>query len=145
MKLLLDLARGANKSILIATHELDLALQMADLIWLAGKNKNIINGIPEDLVLNGTFDEIFELKGFDLKTGKVKHDSHTGKKIKLVGEGHEFLWTRNALERNGFEVADEDFQHIIIIEKRGGITEWKTGSSNTFQSLATLLAHLENR
>ena len=75
MNLLRQLCRTTQKSILIATHELDLALQTADVIWLAGKNKDILRGLPEDLVLNGSFDEIFRFKGFDLKSGKIIHPS----------------------------------------------------------------------
>ena len=56
MNLLRKLAHQANKAILVSTHELDLALQTADIIWLAGHDKKIISGIPEDLVLNGAFD-----------------------------------------------------------------------------------------
>lgn len=140
MKLLRDLARRTNKSILIATHELDLALQMADLIWLAGKNKNIINGIPEDLVLNGTFDDIFELKGFDLKTGKVEHEFHRNKTVQLSGSGHEYLWTRNALERNGFEVT-EDAAIRILLNKKSSAASWTLGGEEFF-TLVDLINHL---
>ncbi len=71
MNLLRSLSRKLGKSILVTTHELDLALQTADLIWLATANKKIKTGIPEDLVLDGAFDEVFQFKGFDLKTGKL--------------------------------------------------------------------------
>src|SRR5688500_241523 len=71
MNLLRNLAHRLNKAVLVSTHELDLALQTADLIWLAGQRQGIVTGIPEDLVLNGAFDSIFKFKGFDLRTGKV--------------------------------------------------------------------------
>lgn len=48
MNLLRDLAHKERKSILVATHELDLALQTADDIWLAGRNGELYTGIPED-------------------------------------------------------------------------------------------------
>ncbi|MFM8913278.1 MAG: ABC transporter ATP-binding protein, partial [Flammeovirgaceae bacterium] len=102
MKLLLRLARETHKSILVATHELDLALQMADVIWLATNDKRIVSGMPEDLVLSGAFDEVFKLKGFDLKTGKVFHEPFRNQSIRLEGSGPIYLWTKNALERNGF-------------------------------------------
>jgi iron complex transport system ATP-binding protein len=104
MKLLRKLSHDLEKAILISTHELDLALQTADMIWLTGKNKNILKGLPEDLVLDGSFDAIFQFKGFDLKTGKIQHESHRQVLVTLHGEGPEFLWTKNALERSGFEV-----------------------------------------
>ena len=114
MNLLRKLARETNKAILVATHELDLALQTADLIWLATYGKKIKSGVPEDLVLTGAFDEVFQFKGFDLKTGKVNQEAHRGVKIKLVGDGHHYLWTKNALERCGFTV-DENAAVIISV------------------------------
>ena len=124
MKLLLNLSRTTHKAILVATHELDLALQMADLIWLAGRNKNIHTGIPEDLVLDGSFDNIFQLKGFDLRTGKVQHQPYRKIKVNLQGEGFEFLWTKNALERNGFEVTQDATPVRIKIERHPEGMRW---------------------
>jgi iron complex transport system ATP-binding protein len=136
MNLLRKLARTSNKAILVATHELDLALQTADLIWLAGRDKKLITGIPEDLVLNNSFDEIFQFKGFDLKTGKVFHEAWRNKSVKLVGEGYEYLWTKNALERNGFSVSDNAEQKIEI---RSG--SWVIASSS-FNSLGEALDYI---
>ena len=114
MNLLRRLSRTVGKAILLATHELDLALQTADLIWLTGNKRNIISGLPEDLVLNGMFDEIFRFKGFDLKTGKVAHDAFRNKAVQLRGEGPAYLWTKNALERNGYTVVGDQSAQISI-------------------------------
>lgn len=104
MNLLRQLSRAAGKAILLATHELDLALQTADHIWLTGTAQNILQGFPEDLVLNGSFDDIFQFKGFDLRTGKVRHLAFKNVAVALEGEGARYLWTKNALERNGYDV-----------------------------------------
>jgi len=141
MKLLLGLARRKNKAILVATHELDLALQTADEIWLATTNKKIKAGIPEDLVLDGSFDEIFQFKGFDLKTGKIQHTSYQNQSINLKGEGHEFLWTKNALEREGFSVSDQGNISVSILNK-GAIIKWGTKNS-TFTTIEELLDNLK--
>lgn len=145
MNLLRKIARHYNKAILVATHELDLALQTADLIWLAGKNKNILTGMPEDLVLNGSFDEIFEFKGFDLKTGKIHHESYRGISIQLIGEGPEFLWTKNALERNGFNVTNNGDLSVQIIKKPEGYS-WllnQGGKIVTSNSLASVIKSIQ--
>ncbi len=113
MNLLRRLAREKNKSILLATHELDLALQTADRIWLANGSE-IKMGIPEDLVLDGSFDNVFQFKGYDLKTGKVQHETWRNISIRLVGEGPMFLWTKNAFERNGFSIEDNDINVITL-------------------------------
>lgn len=130
MNLLRRLSRTTHKSILLATHELDLALQTADLIWLTGKDQNILKGLPEDLVLNGSFDEIFEFKGFDLKTGRVQHQPFRQLKIRLSGEGPEYLWTKNALERNGFQVTQTDEEISIHILQSSGSLQWTIKKNN---------------
>ena len=141
MNLLRHLARTTGKGILVATHELDLALQTADEIWLATPDKSIRSGIPEDLVLDGSFDDVFQLKGFDLKTGKVKHQPFRQEKIRLIGEGYRFLWTKNALERMGFQVVEGDTNNLIKVEHNG----WILDSDISFDSLSSLLKYIRDR
>lgn len=138
MHLLRRLSRDQGKAILLATHELDLALQTADLIWLTGNERNIITGLPEDLVLRGTFDEIFRFKGFDLKTGKVNQSPFRNKGIELRGDGFVYLWTKNALERNGFHL-DETSALAIFIEELEGRFRWTTSTAAVCYSLEDLL------
>jgi iron complex transport system ATP-binding protein len=130
MDLLRQLARSTKKAILLATHELDLALQTGDLIWLTGKNQNILTGLPEDLVLNGAFDEIFAFKGFDLKTGRVRHDAFRKRRVHLTGDSPEYLWTKNALERNGFEISQGHEEISIKILPSSGGVRWIIRKSN---------------
>lgn len=138
MRLLKQLAQTTNKAILVATHELDLALQMADWIWLTGRDKNMLTGMPEDLVLNGAFDAIFEFKGFDLKTGKVQHQAHKGVNVQLQGEGPEYLWTKNALERNGFLVTNESASISISMTLEGSTIQWQVKQRDTLHKVRSL-------
>ncbi|MCI0751947.1 MAG: ABC transporter ATP-binding protein [Flammeovirgaceae bacterium] len=139
MNLLLSLCKKERKAVLVSTHELDLALQTADLLWLA-MNKTIKKGIPEDLVLNGALDELFQFKGFDLKTGKVQHSPHRSKHVGLKGEGAELLWTKNALERNGYQVSDRGIH--VSISKAGNKFMWRV-DEKIFDSISELLKHLD--
>jgi iron complex transport system ATP-binding protein len=123
MNLLRSLSRNAGKAILVCTHELDLALQTADRIWLTTTDKKIKEGIPEDLVLDGSFDAVFQFKGFDLKTGKVQHKAFRNIAVNLIGEGHEYLWTKNALERDGYEI-ENDSPISIRIKQTVNSTSW---------------------
>lgn len=138
MNVLRNLTRTEDKAVLVATHELDLALQTADLIWLATPHKTIVQGIPEDLVLNGAFDDVFQFKGFDLKTGKVQHPVYQTRKIILDGTGFEFLWTKNALERNGYQVGSEG---DLAISVQDGF--WHLGKAK-LTCIADLLAELDS-
>lgn len=131
MNLLRLLSRTTGKAILLATHELDLALQTADLIWLTGKDRNILRGLPEDLVLNESFDEIFKFKGFDLKTGKMSHDPFRNIEVGLRGEGSAFLWTKNALERSGYLVTTGDAGIVITLVNDSAHLKWVIKKSGT--------------
>lgn len=147
MKLLRRLARSDGKAILMSTHELDLALQLADRILLAGANQELRQGIPEDLVLNGSFDEIFRLKGFDLKTGRLTQDTPGDIAVQISGEGHEFLWTKNAFDRNGIRVSEGSRIRVSVM-KTGAQVRWTLAGNSEpseFTSLEVLIQHLLGR
>lgn len=144
MRVLRNVAKTMNKAILVATHELDLALQMADILWLATPDKQIEVGTPEDLVLNETLDKIFRLKGFDLKTGKVNHAPFRNREINLIGTGYEFLWTKNALDREGYSIEKNANIAVEIIhgrEKLRWLVTAPTYTKSVF-SIKDLLAQL---
>ncbi|MDX1629106.1 MAG: ABC transporter ATP-binding protein [Fulvivirga sp.] len=140
VNLLKTLAHKHDKTIIMATHEIDLALQTADRLWLAGFNQPIVEGMPEDLVLNGKIDEVFQFKGYDLKTGTLKKQS-LGYKVSLEGSGYLYLWTKNALERNGFEIDTEADTHVTII-KENETCCWQTNEGTTFGTLEGLINQL---
>ena len=140
INLLKELAQESNKAILMATHELDLALQAADELWVLGFDKKLLRGFPEDLVLRGKIDEVFNLKGFDLKTGYLEKKV-TKRSIHVIGEGHLFLWTKNALERNGFGVSSSAKESINILEE-GEKVIWKNEKGVRFDLLENLIQYL---
>lgn len=142
MRLLHTLARETQKAILIATHELDLALQTADAIWLTGRKKNIIKGIPEDLVLDGSFDDTFAFKGFDLKTGRVQHRQYQQLPIVFTGEGYYYLWTMNALVRNGYSVSAQGKGYGISLTAGSSGTAWESEDGKVFSTIEELLVYL---
>lgn len=142
MDLLRQLAHENNKSILVATHELDLSLQTADLIWLAGRDGRIHLGIPEELVLSGIFDETFELKGFDLRTGRVKHRVSRSEIIGLTGEGFGIQWTKNALERSGYLVSSSNPTRVVKLTGTESDLTWEVDNKWSLKSISSLLEFL---
>lgn len=110
MRLLHNLARTTGKAILLSTHELDLALQAADILWLMQQNGELVAGVPEDLVLNGAFEAAFEKNGFffDKSSGtfNIYQDVCTHS-ISIVGDAVLAFWTRRALQREGFGLTDD--------------------------------------
>lgn len=121
MQLLRSLSSTVGKSILMSTHDLDLALQMADKLWLVDANNPLITGTPEDLLLNNAFQSLFENSGivFDYKTGLFKVNYNINKTLRVQGHGFEFVMLRRAFSRNGIELKHdhEEGDHWIDIRK----------------------------
>jgi iron complex transport system ATP-binding protein len=88
----------------IATHELDLSLKIADQIWLIDHQGAIITGTPEDLVLDGRISQIFNHRQYSFDEGSGGFSiKANGPKITVVGNGKISLWTKRAVERAGFK------------------------------------------
>ena len=62
MQLLHHLSRSTNKTIFLSTHDLELALQIADKIWLMDKANGVTIGTPEDLSIDGCLSNFFSRK-----------------------------------------------------------------------------------
>ncbi|MDR6809565.1 iron complex transport system ATP-binding protein [Dyadobacter sp. BE34] len=109
MRLLHTLARNMHKAILLSTHELDLALQTADELWLMHPDGKILAGPPEDLVLSGAFEATFARNGFsfDRTTGTfIIHQPVDNAQIYLEGAEKPLFWVRRALQREGLGVSN---------------------------------------
>ncbi|MFR9564837.1 MAG: ABC transporter ATP-binding protein [Rikenellaceae bacterium] len=109
MQLLHRLSRQTNKTIFLSTHDLDLALQIADRIWLMDGKSGMQMGTPEDLSLDGSLSSFFERKGiaFDPNSGLFRVDNNSQSEVQMLGEGYRFQMARKALLRNGIGVNSE--------------------------------------
>ncbi|MCT4586317.1 MAG: ABC transporter ATP-binding protein [Carboxylicivirga sp.] len=118
VQLLKKLARNKQKGILLSTHDLDLALQLADKIWLLAQGRELEAGIPEDLVLTNGFRRFFEKEGilFDNERGSFKVEQEQLKTIRVIGKGVEYKWLSHALNRSGYQTTKEEgnYPHIEI-------------------------------
>ena len=144
MRLLHRLARSMNKGILLSTHELDLALQVADEVWLLQSAGPLHRGAPEDLVLDGVFESAFakEDVSFDRGTGVFRIHPEGSRVIGLEGGGIAAFWTRRALQREGFIVVSERAQLLLQIDEEQGRPVWVLHDGDDvrrFDSIATLL------
>jgi len=151
MQLLHQLARRTNKGILVSTHELDLALQVADEVWLLQAGGALSRGAPEDLVLNGIFEKVFDKEGihFDWASGTFNMHQGNGEQIALSGEGTAVFWTKRALKRQGFSIvgdAREQADHSVRISEEQGLTVWileRGGQALKYDSIESLLSALK--
>lgn len=117
MQLLHQLSRESDKTIFLSTHDLELALQIADKIWLMDKINGLTTGTPEDLALSGHLSNFFARKGitFDLESGLFRITNNYRHNIRLNGHGQKYAMVRKALQRNGI-LADRKVESDILIE-----------------------------
>jgi iron complex transport system ATP-binding protein len=110
MSILRSLAQRENLALLLSTHDLDLALRFADRLWLMTPDGSLIQGAPEALALNGEFAKVFasENLDWDAAAGSFRTHPVACLKVKLEGEGMDYIWTQRALERLGFGIVSED-------------------------------------
>ncbi len=148
MRLLRDLAKETDKAILLSTHELDLALQAADIIWLMSKNNDLKIGAPEDLVLSGHIEETFKNKSFnfDRKSGNFIMNYQKKQKVQLIGNDIMAFWTQRALAREGYQVTRERTKNcsIHLIEDN---MEWQINQQGEIincKNIQDLLLNLNN-
>lgn len=75
-KLLKTLSKKSNKTILISSHEIHLALQLADELWLMNE-EGIVSGVTENLIDNGSVAKLFSsnLVTFDAKSKQFNINS----------------------------------------------------------------------
>lgn len=121
MQLLQRLSREMHKTVFLSTHDLNLALQLADKVWLLEKGGRLAVGTPEDLALDGTLAGFFVRKGigFDKQTGLFCVVNECTRRVRLVGSGPRAGMIKKALRRNGIEAADEVPDSALCIEVDG--------------------------
>jgi iron complex transport system ATP-binding protein len=141
MRTLRDLAHNTGRAVLLSTHDLDLALRSADVIWLLPKGETLQMGAPEDLVLNGAFESAFRGEGveFDLQTGSFRVHKSATTSIQLIGVGVNAVWTSRALERVGFKPTDEPSTATVeVIAHDKSDLHWLVSLNNTTQKCDSL-------
>lgn len=70
MLLLRSICRSSRKTVFLSTHDLELALQIADCVWLMDGDNGLSTGTPQQLAANGVLTKFVERKGihFDKST-----------------------------------------------------------------------------
>ncbi len=138
-------------SAVFSTHDLNLALQYADKIWLIA-GKKMIQGAPEDLIINNRIGDLFHSDQirFDSSAGEFKPViEYRGNVMirNLTASPAVFEWTRKALRRAGFssESPEKDSGPVITIDHAMGKHTWRMetrGGETMYESLYDLLLDL---
>lgn len=118
MHLLRGIAQSTGRAILLSTHDVDLALRTADQMWLMADGK-LRTGAPEDLILEGDFARAFMagVSGahFEAETGSFVMERTPIASVTVIGGTPvQAAWTRRAIERAGYQIADQAALKIEI-------------------------------
>lgn len=136
MQLLHGLSRTQDKSILVITHDLDIALETADYLWLLRKGQSLIAGLTEDLILRGKVNELFPSSSirFNPDRGKMELD-RPEVKVEVNGDESQVSWLLNAMKKSGINAATSP----IFLEKEPFCIRYEEFE---FQSIQEFLAYL---
>ena len=151
MQLLHQLSRQTDKTIFLSTHDLELALQIADKVWLMDKQKGVSIGTPEDLSLQGILGSFFTRKGivFDAEAGLFRVQNVITHQIRVEGKGTRLAMVCKALYRIGIQ-ADNDADSEAYIETDNPASTGQfvfhasQGESPAFDTIESLLAYVKD-
>jgi iron complex transport system ATP-binding protein len=137
--------QAQQRSVVMSTHDLDLSLSLADRIILLQPGSPIIEGAPEDLVLNGHLEKVFHTEhlSIDHHSGKFKVKLETKFPIKLIGEGEIFCWTEKALNRSGFYLDEQATHSIRVFDQKWVYTH--QDCEKNFSNLYEIMQFLKNQ
>lgn len=149
MGLLRQLTRGGQLAVVVSTHDLELALRTADVVWLVMPGGELLTGAPEDVVLTGGIAQAFEgrqirfhpdERTFRLLTG----DRGTGF---VRGTGLRAAMAKAVLEREGYAVAEAapDEGALSVEAHDAGWCASADGGVCTGADFASLAAFLRGR
>ncbi len=148
IRLLRELASNTGKAILLSSHDLDLALQSSDWLWIIPKGGPVIKGMPEDLVLNGSFEASFDTKQvhFNPATGSFLIEYKTQKTLYYEGDSITAFWTMRALAREGYRMLlDNKANQRLILKDASPRWSYQDGEKlNVFEKLSELVRFLRS-
>lgn len=141
--LLQILASEKQKTVILSTHDLNIALREVDKLWIVTENGNY-QGAPEDAVLKGWLNQMFrnEQIGFDEKEGEFYFRKEFKAKVKVEGEGLPLIWTLRALNRKGYQIVMQAEPDFKVVARENGWDLISGNSIRSFESIYQLLVFL---
>jgi iron complex transport system ATP-binding protein len=142
MLLLGRLARRDGKTVLLSTHDLDLALRFADNMWLMSHD-SFRRGAPEDFALAEGFDGIFADTGirYDYDTGSIDAGTVHSREISVdCPDVRMNFWLLNALSRMEFKIVERSGRNLSVRDDTFVYRDENT--EKTFDTIYELGRHL---
>ena len=135
MGLLRRLVRDEELAIVVSTHDFDLALRMADTLWLIAPGGRLYAGAPEDLILAGRVPEAFPAETIRFHPDERAFRPVTSSRESAVveGEGLHALLAAAVLEREGFKVVT-DIASTLRVTIASQSARWEAVAGDTRRS-----------
>ena len=149
LRLLNNLCRKKNKLIVFSTHDLSIAMDEVDKLWLM-TGEGLVEGAPEDLLINQGFRKLFVNSDieYDDKSLAFRFSREMDRTVFVQGDQPYSAYTSKAMERIGFRTIDEGTaEYEISIDEKNNFPVWEFlyhGSSLKFDSLYALADYLKN-
>lgn len=101
------LCRTMNLTVVLALHDIDLAIKGCQTLLLVKDGKVISQGAPEDVIKNRTIQELYEIKGarYNEIMGSVELAGNSTKEIFVVGGNGTGAKVYRSLSRLGYGMA----------------------------------------
>jgi iron complex transport system ATP-binding protein len=143
--LLRRLTRAGDLAAIVSTHDIELALHTADVVWLLGPGGAIATGAPEDVMLSGAVARAFEGRQIRFHAEERSFRWLTGERGRATvrGAGLPATMARATLEREGYAV-DEGTgpAQLLVVAGDSGWTVASNGDEATGTTFRALAAHL---
>jgi iron complex transport system ATP-binding protein len=140
IRLLNNLSRHKNKLIIFSTHDLSIAMDEVDKLWLM-TDEGLLEGAPEDLLMNQGFRKLFKNSDldFDARSLVFRFSRDLKKRVKILADDKYNIFTRKAMERIGFKTTkNEDTDFTITVISDNAIPVWHVSGQNMQRSFNSI-------
>lgn len=110
MLLLRRICRQTGRMVFLSTHDVDVALQLADTVWLMDRRQPLAVGTPEDLALSGRLSSFFAPDSlvFTPQTGLFTIHLPVSRRLSVAGsDATRLALLRKALLRQGIGTVEQ--------------------------------------
>ncbi|MEV7009253.1 ATP-binding cassette domain-containing protein [Streptosporangium sp. NPDC051022] len=142
MGLLRRLAHDRNLVIVVSTHDLELALRIADRMWLIDPAGGLHTGTPEELTLREVIGAAFDGDelSFDAASGMFALRGGPGGAVRVLADGPHAALLERALAREGWRTAGAESAELAVEHTGDGYEAAYDGHTHWFATLPELAA-----
>jgi iron complex transport system ATP-binding protein len=148
MGLLRQLTRDAHLAVVVSTHDLELALRTADVVWLVMPGGELMTGAPEDVIVSGGIAQAFEGRQIRFRAEERTFRLLTGDRgdAAVRGSGLSAAMATAVLEREGYAVTAASGPPVLTVDAHeSGWRLWADGQGWSGADFASLAVFLRER